>query len=151
MLKQRKLIQLSVLSALVLTIAVAAFALPGRALAATSPTITLLNAPEDGVIVLAVGETYTFDIEVSSDTQFMSATATNSQYYPGRGISFHGTDMIRQDTSGVLHLTMTGKEPSDGAANVVDGVLPVSIVVGIRYPGGQLVTQQFDLSVIVTP
>ena len=146
--KQKVLTRLSFISIFVaLFLMVAMLAAPVSA--ANTATVTLLNPPADGVLVLAVGESYTFDIQVESDTPFLSAIALTDQYYPGRGVFFSGTDRIGSGTSGTLHLTITGKQPSATAQNVVDGLLPVGIVVGVRYQGGYAEQTRFDFTVIV--
>ena len=90
------------------------FALPATAAAKTAPiTIELLNPPRKGLLKLAVGQSYTFDIEVTSDEPFILAMALGDEYYPGRGIFYNGSDIAQHATSALLHLTVTGKEPTD--------------------------------------
>ncbi len=117
---------------------------------AVSPPITidLLNPPEEGLLELAVGESYTFDIEVTTNEPFILAVVLGDQYYPGRGVFLHGIDTAHQTTSALLQLTITGKEPTDF---LPDGVAPVAIVAGVRYQGGVVYSERFDFSVLVEP
>lgn len=129
-----------------------------QAVAAPGVEITLLNPPPDP-LVLEVGESYTFNIQVESDEPFIWAMAMTDAYYPGRGMHWHGGDRATQDTSAVLQLTMTGKKSTAGLPAVCDwpqpgdcwpeGVAPASIVVGVRYKGGQVVAETFAFGVVV--
>ena len=147
-----------------LGIVVSIVLLAGTASLATSATaapatITLLNPPKDGVLELDVGESYTFDIEITSDEPFILAMAMTDEYYPGRGIYWHGGDRVTHDNYALLHLTMTGKKSTAGLAAVCDwpepgdcwseGVAPASIVAGVRYKRGQVVAEQFAFAVVV--
>lgn len=130
-----------------------------QATAAPTATITLLNPPPAGLLELAVGESYTFDVEITSDEPFVVAVAMVDQYYPGRGIYWHGSDRATQATSAVLHLTMTGKKPTADLSAVCDcpepgdcwpaGVAPAAIAAGVRYKGGQVVAERFSFAVVV--
>lgn len=123
-------------------------------------TITLLNPPPDGLLELAVGESYTFEVEVASDELFLWAIAMTDEYYPGRALYWHGQDRVNRDTSALLSLTMTGKKPTAGLPAVCDwpepevcwpdGVAPASIVVGVRFGrGGGVAVEQFAFAVLV--
>jgi hypothetical protein len=83
-------------------------------------TIELLNPPRSGQLELAVDESYTFDVEITSIERFVVATAMTDQYYPGRGIYWDDSDRATQQTSAVLHLTVTGKEPTADLPAVCD-------------------------------
>src|SRR5512146_1663663 len=84
-------------------------------------TIELLNPPEGGVLELAVGESYTFDILVTSDQPFNSAVAKVDMYYPGKGVFWHaGTDIAKKGTTALLHLTVVGKSSTADLAAVCD-------------------------------
>jgi hypothetical protein len=129
-----------------------------QAVAAPGAEITLLNPPSEP-LVLEVGESYTFEILVESDEPFIWAMAMTDAYYPGRGMHWHGGDRATQDTSATLQLTMTGKKSTAGLPAVCDwpepgdcwpeGVAPASIVVGVRYKGGQVVAETFAFGVVV--
>jgi hypothetical protein len=109
-------------------------------------TIELLNPPKKGLLELAVGESYTFDIEITSAEPFVQAIALGDQYYPGRGIFYNGNDIAQHATSALLHLTMTGKEPTDF---LPDGVAPAAVVAGVRYGGQDVISERFDFVVRV--
>ncbi len=125
------------------------------ATAANAPTVTLLN---DLPTHLAVGESYTVDIQVMSDEPFIFALAMKDAYYPGRGVFFNSSDRAHQTTSAVLHMTVTGKNSTADLEAVTDwpetedwpaGVAPLGIVVGVRYQGGEMFVQRFNFAVTV--
>lgn len=146
-----------VLSVIIVAMLMGTPAVPAEA--DPSFTIELLNPPKKGLMELAVGETYTFDIEITSYEPFVLAIAMTDAYYPGRDVFWHGSDRAIQDTSAMLHLTMTGKSSTDDLTAVCDwpepadcwpeGVAPVSIVVGVHYKGGLVVSEIFPFAVIV--
>ena len=121
-------------------------------------TIELLNPPPD-ILNLAVGESYTMDIRVTSNEEFILALALNSAYYPGRGIFEYGGDQATHKTSAVLHLTIVGKDSTASLPAVYDwpspginwhsGVAPISAVVGVRYKNDLVVTKEFNFAVAV--
>lgn len=129
--------------------------------AKASPTVEITITPPlpSKPMQLAVGESRTFEIRVTSDEPFVMAIAMTDAYYPGRGVFWHGGDRANRDTSAVLYLTMTGKQPTADLAAVCDwpepedcwpgGTAPVSIAVGARYKGGIVVGQQFPFAVEV--
>jgi hypothetical protein len=112
-------------------------------------TITLLDAPRNGEIHISVGESYTLNWHVESDTEFSSAVAVFDVYYPGRVISYQSRDQVRGPaTSADLSLTITGKSPSSSLA---EGYAPIFPVVAVRFGGQTNVNQVFNLKVYVTP
>ena len=129
---------------------------------ADSTRIELLDFdPADG-LTLAVGDTYTFEIEVKQGRAFILAMAMPDAYYPGRSIIWRGNDIIHRDDSGLLQLTMTATSPTDGLDQVCGwpesndpcwdpGVAPVSIVAGVRFEKGEVLTERFDFQVVVVP
>jgi hypothetical protein len=112
------------------------------------PTIDLLNPPAHGLLTLHVGQSYVFDIEITSDEPFVLAMALGDEYYPGRGVFYHGNDTAHHATSAILHLTIKGKEPTDF---LPDGVAPIAVVAGVRYKRGVVVSERFDMNVMVVP
>jgi len=123
--------------------------------AASAPTVTLLNELPTH---LAVGESYTVDIQVTSDEPFIFALAMHDSYYPGRGVFFNTSDRAHQATSAVLHMTITGKNSTAGLEAVTGwpetetwpaGVAPLAIVVGVRYQGGEIFVQRYNFAVTV--
>lgn len=107
---------------------------------------------------LAVGETCIIRIQVNSDEPFLLAMAMPDKYYPGRGIFFNGIDLAHKNTEAILQLEVTGKESTADLLAVQDwpttedwpaGVAPAAVVVGVRYQGGAVVSQQFVFAVAV--
>jgi hypothetical protein len=137
------------LPSLITLVALLALLAPVTATAKPAPlNIELLNPPKKGVLELGVGESYTFDIEVTSEEPFLQAIVLGDQYYPGRGVFFHGNDTAHQTTSALLHLTITGKEPTDF---LPEGVAPVAVVAGVRFKGGVVFSERYDMNVRVVP
>lgn len=129
-----------------------------------STLIDVVGIPEDGLLLLNVGEFHTFDIQIASDTPFILAMAMPDAYYPGRAIIWHGNDIAHGGTSAVLHLTMTAKGSTADFEAVCDwpepgepepdgcwdeGTVPVSIVVGVRFQQGVVISERFDFAVKV--
>ena len=135
---------ISILSILAICLLLTAVVLPAQA---NSATITLLNPPAGGELHLAVGESYTFDIAVDSDTQFVQAIALVDQYFPGRGVRDQGAQVVVGQTSTVLHMTVTGVSAT---ARLANGVYPITLIVGVRYGGGQVVYQAYPINVTVS-
>jgi len=121
--------------------------------------IVLLNPPRKGGLELEVGETHTFEIKVKKGDPFVLAMAMPDAYYPGRSIIWHGNDIVHHDDSGLLQLTMTATSStadleavSDWPESGIDwpeGVAPVSIVAGVRFVGGEVLSERFDFYVVV--
>ena len=128
---------------------------------AAAPTVSfkIRGIPGSGLLELDVGESHTFEIQIKSDEPFVLAITMTNEYYPGRGIYWHGSDRASHATEAVLYLTMTGKASTADLAAVCDwpepgdcwpeGVAPVTIAVGVRYAGGEVVGQQFPFAVVV--
>lgn len=123
-------------------------------------TITLLNPPPDGLLVLPVGESYTFDIELTGDQKFVTAMAKVDIFYPGKGVFWHAsTDSASQANTALLHLTVIGKSSTAGLMSVCDwpsagfcwpaGVAPQMIVAGARFKGGLVSGNAFPFAVKV--
>ena len=127
--------------------------------AADSSRIKLLNPPPKRGLVLEVGESHTFEIMVKQGDSFVLAMAMPDAYYPGRSIIWHGNDIVHRDDSGLLQLTMTATSSTADLEAVSDwpeqgtswpeGVAPVSIVAGVRFVGGEVLTERFDFYVVV--
>jgi hypothetical protein len=121
--------------------------------------IELLNPPPGGILELDVGESYTFDIQITSDDPFLLAKATLDVYYPGKGVRGGVNGRARRTTSALLHVTVTGKGSTVALPAVYDwpepginwpaGTSPVSIVAGVRYKGGTVVAERFSFAVAV--
>ncbi len=123
--------------------------------AAPGVRITLLNKLPSQ---LAVGESYTVDIRVTSPEPFIFAAAMMDAYFPGRGVFPASPDHASSATQADLHLTLTGKESTADLTPVTDwptsedwpaGVAPLSIVVGVRYANGAVASKRFTWAVTV--
>lgn len=113
--------------------------------AAPTPTITVLSRlPE----VMEIGQSYTVQVQVDSgDQQFLFAQALPSFQYVGKGVvAVKGGDHAGRSTSALLEVTFKAKSST---AMMPDGVAPVHVVVGVRYPGGYVVAQDFLFNVHV--
>ncbi len=95
---------------------------------------------------MTVGQTYSFVVEITSDTPFISATALPDMYYPGRYVVARGASRSGAGTSATLTVTWTAK---DSTAGLPGGVAPVAVVAGVRFQGGLVVSQRFDYNVSV--
>jgi len=126
---------------------------------AGSPVIVLLNPPPGDELVLDVGESYTFDVQITSNEPFILAMAMSDAYYPGRGVVWHGHDLAHHTTSATLHLTITGKDSTADLQAVCDwpepgvcwpvGVAPISLAAGVRYKRGVINYERFNFAVVV--
>jgi hypothetical protein len=97
--------------------------------------------------VMNVGETYTVVVEVTSDQQFTSAQAMPDFQYAGKGVvAVQGGDRSGSGTSATLEVTFKAKSST---AKMPGGVVPVSVIVGVRYGGGYVAVQQYDFTVQV--
>ena len=122
-------------------------------------SIRLFKPPPKGLLELAVGESYTFEIQITSSEEFLWAMAKTDSYYPGRGIFAPGGDRAGQGTEATLYITLTGKNSTADLPAVCDwpapgdcwpaGIDPVSIVAGVRFSNGLVVAEQFPFAVQV--
>jgi hypothetical protein len=107
-------------------------------------TITLIN---ELPATMNVGDVATIEIQVSSDQEFISVTALPSFQYPGKGVvAVQGGSRAGSGTFATLELTFQAKSST---ARMTDGVAPVYVVVGVRYPGGFVATERFAFYVTV--
>jgi len=94
-----------------------------------------------------VGDAYTVVIQVHSDQEFISASALPSFQYAGKGVvAVQGGDRAGSGISATLEVTFKAK---GSTAKMVNGVAPVYVVVGVRYGGGYVATQQYLFNVTV--
>jgi len=96
--------------------------------------------------VMQVGESYTVEIQMTSDMPFAAATALPTAYYPGRYVVAAQGDHDRQGTTATFHVTFTAK---GSTSQLPGGVAPVAVVAGAHYQGGFVASQQFDFLVAV--
>ena len=148
-----------VFSTIGVVVAIALLTCMASSAMATDPRIKLIKPPPGGILELEVGESHTFEIQIKSGTPFIMAMAMPDVYYPGRAIIFHGNDLANHADSATLHLTMTGKGSTADFAAVYgwpepgidwpEGVVPVSIVAGVHYEQGVVVSERFNFAVVV--
>jgi len=94
-----------------------------------------------------VGDVYTVVVQINSDQEFISATALPSFQYAGKGVvAVQGGDRAGRGRSATLELTFKAKGPT---TNMLDGVAPVYVVVGVRYGGGYVAVEQYIFNVMV--
>ncbi len=94
-----------------------------------------------------VGDTETVIVQVNSDQEFISAQALPSFEFPGKGVvAVQGGDRVGRDTSATLEVTFKAKSST---TTFPDGVAPVHVVVGVRYGGGYVATQEYLFNVAV--
>ena len=97
--------------------------------------------------VMNVGETYTVVVEVASDQQFTSVQAMPDFQYAGKGVvAVQGGDRSGSGTTATLEVTFKAKSST---TRMPGGVVPVSVIVGVRYGGGYVAVQQYDFTVQV--
>jgi hypothetical protein len=97
-----------------------------------------------------VGDTATVIVQVESDQQFISALALPSFMFPGKGvIAVQGGDHAGRGTSATLEVTFQAKSSTAGFPSEPPGVAPVHVVVGVRYSGGYVASQDFLFNVTV--
>lgn len=98
-------------------------------------------------VTMNVGDEYTVSVLVESDQPFISASAMPSFYYPGKGVvAVQGGDRSGNGTSAILDVTFKAKSAT---AKMEGGVAPVYVVVGARYGGGYVATDEFVFYVTV--
>jgi len=95
-----------------------------------------------------VGETFTVVVEVESDVPFIFAQALPAMQFPGRGVVGAVGDHVGQGSTATLEVTFTAKESTSDFPNS-PGYSPVSVTVGVRYPGGYVVAQRYNFVVTV--
>ena len=96
---------------------------------------------------MVVGEIYTVQVEVTSDQPFLAVQAMPSFAYPGKGVvAVQGGDHAGRGNSAIMEITFQAKSST---ARMVDGVAPVYVVVGVRYPGGYIAVQEYLFNVTV--
>ncbi len=115
--------------------------------AASTPPNTSITLVDGLPASMTVGETYTVLVEVQSDQEFLMVQALPSFAYPGKGVvAVQGGTRSGRGTSALLAVTFEAKSST---AKMQDGVAPVFLVVGVRYPGGYVVPQEFSFNVAV--
>lgn len=99
--------------------------------------------------VMHVGETYTVEVQVTSDQTFTSAQAMPDFQYAGKGVvAVQGGAREGRNTNATLFVTFKAKSVT---AKMPGGVVPVSVIVGVRYGGGYVYVDQSTINVQVLP
>jgi hypothetical protein len=94
-----------------------------------------------------IGQTATATVKLASDQEFISAQAMPDLQYAGKGVvSVNGGDRTGKGTTATLNVTFKAKSST---AKMPGGVVPVSVVVGVRYGGGYVAVQTYTFSVRV--
>ena len=135
----------SIFAISILAVLLASGLLVMKARAATV-LIEFLNISPGEILVLEVGESYTFETSVTADEVFISALMLSDEQFPGRGVFLNGNDIATQTNSALLTLTATGK---NSTADLPGGVAPVALQVGVRFPGGIVFGSRVDFFIQV--
>jgi hypothetical protein len=96
-----------------------------------------------------IGETYTAIVRVTSDTEFNWVAARPSFQYAGKGVvagAGNGGEREGVGTEALLTATYTAKSDTSKMPN---GETIVYLVVGARFKGGYVASQQFQFNVTV--
>ena len=119
----------------------------GLLTAAAPVPVTTITLEQGLPAFMNVGETYTVIVHVTSDQKFTSAQAMPDFQYAGKGVvAVQGGDRSGQNTDATLEVTFKAKSST---TKMPGGFVPVSVVVGVRYGGGNVVVDQFDFNVTV--
>jgi len=119
----------------------------GLLTAAAPVPVTTIDLIQGLPSVMNVGETYTVEVHVTSDQKFTSAQAMPDFQYAGKGVvAVQGGDRVGQNTEATLNVTFKAKSST---AKMPGGFVPVSVVVGVRYGGGNVVVEIFEFNVTV--
>lgn len=96
-----------------------------------------------------IGETYTAVVKVTSDTQYNWVAARPSFLYAGKGVvagQGNGGERAGAGTEALLEVAYTAKSDTSKMPN---GETIVYLVVGARFKGGYVASEQFQFNVIV--
>lgn len=97
--------------------------------------------------VMNVGDTSTVIVQVESNQPFLFVQALPSFQYVGKGVvAVQGGDHEGRGTSATLEVTFRAKSPT---TRMPDGVAPVHLVLGVRYPGGYVAVHEYLFNVRV--
>lgn len=119
----------------------------GLLTAAAPAPMTSIKLVQGLPSVMNVGDTYTVVVQVKSDQKFMSAQAMPDFQYAGKGVvAIQGGDRVGQNTNATLQVTFNAK---GSTAKMPGGFVPVAVVVGVRYGGGNVVVERYEFNVTV--
>jgi len=114
--------------------------------AAPIPNVTF-NLVQGLPSTMNIGDTYTVVVDVTSDTPYNTVIALPSFQYPGKGVvAVQGGDHAGSGTSATLEVTFTAKSDTLRMAN---NQAVVHVVVGARFQGGYVASQDFVFYVTV--
>jgi len=114
--------------------------------AAPIPNVTF-NLVQGLPSTMNIGDTYTVVVDVTSDTPYNTVVALPSFQYPGKGVvAVQGGDHAGSGTSATLEVTFTAKSDTLRMAN---NQAVVHVVVGARFQGGYVASQDFVFYVTV--
>jgi hypothetical protein len=148
----KRFFSVAALSILIVSLLSAAAPTPNTSFELVEPTPTellVLNDPQapTPTLTMNVGETIIVSVQVTSDQQFLFAQALPSFQFVGKGVvAVQGGDHQGRGTSATLQITFQAKSPTTKMPN---GVAPVHVVVGVRYPGGYVAVQNYLFNVTV--
>ena len=97
---------------------------------------------------MELGDTATVVVEVTSKTPFLYAQALPTAFFPGRGVVAAKGDHVGAGQKAQLEVTFTAKDSTDDFAQA-PGYAPVSVVVGVRFAGGYVISERYDFTVVV--
>jgi hypothetical protein len=97
--------------------------------------------------ILKVGESYTIEVKVTSDTDFNYAALKPDPFYPGKFVVFEkpGGDRVNGGKTATLFLTITAKN----STAKLGGPVPLAFMAGARYQNGVTVGQRIEFEVLV--
>jgi hypothetical protein len=96
-----------------------------------------------------VGETYTAIVKVTSDTEYNWVAARPSFLYAGKGVvagQGNGGERAGAGTEALLTVEYTAKSDTSKMPN---GETTVYLIVGARFKGGYVASEQYEFNVTV--
>jgi hypothetical protein len=131
----------------VLGLTVVLILMAGILTAAAPAPLTTFTLVSGLPATMQVGESYPVVIQVTSDQPFILAQAMPTEFFPGRAVVANQGDHASSGTSALLTVMFTAKDSTLTAK--YGGAVPVSVIAGVRYQGGVIMTQRFDFFVTV--
>ena len=94
-----------------------------------------------------IGDTYTVVVDVTSDTPYNTVIALPSFQYPGKGVvAVQGGNHAGSGTSATVEVAFTAKS---NTLRMTNNQAVVHVVVGARFQGGYVASQDFIFYVTV--
>ena len=114
--------------------------------AAPIPNVTF-NLVQGLPSTMNIGDTYTVVVDVTSDMPYNTVIALPSFQYPGKGVvAVQGGDHAGSGTSATVEVTFTAKS---NTLRMTNNQAVVHVVVGARFQGGYVASQDFIFYVTV--